>query len=223
MELVVAGHLLREHAAAVVLEDDEVAEQWDQPLRRTDALEQHAQLQRGHLGEPLTRDRAPRLEPLAPRRERAETRLGTVRDDEHLVHREQRGQLGLVGLELLPRRPDVGVLVGRVLELDDAEWQAVDEQHDIRAAGVLALGDGDLVDREEVVGGGVVIVDDGGLRVLDRVAVGAVPNVHAQDEQAVEGAIARFDGRALGAGQLAEGVVDRVSGQVGIEARESVL
>ena len=129
MELVVAGHLLHEHPAAVVLEDDEVAEQRQQPLRRADTLEEYAQLERGHFREALARDCAPRLEPLAPRREGAEARLRAVRDDEQLVHREQRGQLGLVGLELLPRRPDVGLLVGRVLELDHAERQAIDEQH----------------------------------------------------------------------------------------------
>ena len=222
VELVVAGHLLHEHAAAVVLEDDEVAEQREQPLRRADALEEHAQLQRGHLGEALARDRAPRLEPLPPRRERAEARLRAVRDDEQLVHREQRGQLGLVGLELLPRRPDVGLLVGRVLELDHAERQAVDEQHDVRAARVLALGDGDLVDRQEVVGGGAGVVDDGGLRAADRAAGGAVLDVHARDEHAVEGAVARLEGRALGPGQLAEGVVERVAGQVRVEPREGV-
>ena len=222
MELVVAGHLLHEHAAAVVLEDDEIAEQRQQPLRRADALEEYAQLQRGHLGEALARDRAPRLEPLAPCRERAEARLRAVRDDEQLVHREQRGQLGLVGLELLPRRPDVGVLVGRVLELDHAERQAVDEQHDVRAAGALALGDGHLVDREEVVGGGVGVLDHGGLRAADRAAGGAVLDVHARDEHAVEGAVARLEGRALGPRQLAVGVIERLEGQVRVEPRERV-
>ena len=205
VELVVAGHLLREHPAAVVLEDDEVAEQRQQPLRRADALKEHAQFQRGHLGEALARDRAPRLEPLLPRGEGPEARLGAVRDHQQLVHREQRGQLGLVGLELLPRRPDVGLLVGRILELDHAEGQAVDEQHDVGTAGVVALGDGHLVDREEVVGGGVGVVDDGGLVAADRASGGPVLDVHALDEHAVEGAVASLEGRALGPGQLAVG------------------
>ena len=92
----------------------------------------------------------------------------------------------------------------------------------VRAAGALALGDGDLVDREEVVGGGVGVVDDGGLVAADRAAGCAVLDVHARDEHAVEGAVARLEGRALGAGQLAEGVVERVKGQVRVEPRERV-
>ena len=93
---------------------------------------------------------------------------------------------------------------------------------DVRAAGVLALGHGDLVDREEVVGGGVGVVDDGGLVAADRAAGGAVLDVHARDEHAVEGAVARLEGRALGPGQLAEGVVERVEGQVRVEPCEGV-
>ena len=75
-----------------------------------------------------------------------------------------------------------------------------------QAARVLALGHRDLVDREEV--------DDGGLRAADGPAVRAVLDGHALDEHAVEGAVARLDRRAVGAGQLAEGVVERVVGQV---------
>ena len=212
MELVVASQLLLQHAASVVLEDDEVADQREQPLPIADALQQDAQLEWVDLLEALARHGAPRLEPLPPRGERAEPRLRAVRGDEQLIHREQRGQLGLVGLELLPRLADAGLLVGRVLELDHAERQAVDEQHDIGAAGVLALADGDLVDREEVVGARFVVVEDGGLRAADRAADGTVLDVHALDERAVEGAVARLDRRALRPGQLAVGVVERFEG-----------
>ena len=47
------------------------------------------------------------------------------------------GNSDLVGLELAPGGPDGGVLVGRVLDLDDREGQAVDEQDDIGPAGAL--------------------------------------------------------------------------------------
>jgi hypothetical protein len=44
-------------------------------------------------------------------------------------------------------RPDRGVLVGGVLELEDGQGEAVDEEHNVRPAGVLVLGDAELVDR----------------------------------------------------------------------------
>ncbi len=37
VELVIGGHLLRQHGAAVILEDDEVANERKQQLRRADA------------------------------------------------------------------------------------------------------------------------------------------------------------------------------------------
>ena len=48
------------------------------------------------------------------RGEGADAGLDPVGDDQRLVHAEQCGQLGLVGLELVPGGPDGGVLVGRV-------------------------------------------------------------------------------------------------------------
>ena len=68
----------------------------------------------------LALDGAPGLEPLLPRGEGADARLEAVGDDQQGVVREERGNLCLVGLKLLEGRPDGGVLVGRVLELDDA-------------------------------------------------------------------------------------------------------
>ena len=68
-----------------------------------------------------------------------------------------------VGLDLLPGRPHRGLLVRRVLELDQAQWKAVDEQHDVRPPLVLVLDDGELVDRQPVVVGGVLVVEDGDL------------------------------------------------------------
>ena len=85
-----------------------------------------------------------------------------------------------------------------------------------------ALGDHDLVDREEVVGGGVGVVDDGGLVAADRAPGGAVLDLHALDEHAMEGAVARLEGRAFGSCQLAEGVVERVDRQFRVEPRERV-
>ena len=146
-------------------------------------------------GERLPGYCAPGLEPLPPGRKRADACLGPVRDHERLVHGEQRRQLGLVSLKLLPRRPDGGVLVRRVLQLDDAQWQAVDQQRDVRPAGVSVLGDSELVDGQQVVvGGGIVEVHD-----PDLVAAHPSPRLpildrHAVDEHPVKGAVAGLEG-----------------------------
>ena len=51
MELVVARHLLNELAAALVLEDDEVADQVQEPALVEDASQQHLQLQHRAVGQ----------------------------------------------------------------------------------------------------------------------------------------------------------------------------
>ena len=107
------------------------------------------------------------------------------------------GSLGLVGLELLPGLLDRGVLVGGVLELDQAQGQAVDEEHDVGTAVVLVLDDGELVDREEVVRPRALEVDDLRRRPPHGTAGVAVLHRHAVDQHPVEGAVAGFERRAL--------------------------
>ena len=104
VELVIARHLLGERAAAVILERDEVADQREEPARFADAFEHHLELRQVRIGQALARDRAPGLEPLPPRGERADPRLRTVGDHKGRIHGEQRRQLGPVGLELSARR-----------------------------------------------------------------------------------------------------------------------
>ena len=79
MELVVARHLLDQHTAAVVFDDQEVAHEGQEA-----ALLKHAfdrDLQGGLRGgcQFLAADRPPRLEPLPPGRKRAQSRLDAVR------------------------------------------------------------------------------------------------------------------------------------------------
>ena len=107
-----------------------------------------------------------------------------------------------------------------VLQLDDRERQAVDEEHDVRPAVVLALDDGELVDRQPVVVLRVVEVDDARLRAGDRAVRAAVLDRDAVDEHPVEGAVALDQRRRVGRGQLAEGVVQRLGRQVGVEPGE---
>ena len=109
-----------------------------------------------------------------------------------------------------------------VLQLDDAQRQAVDEQHDIRAAGIPALGDGELVDRQPVVGGGVVEVDDMHLRPANASLAVTMLHSHAADEHPVEGSVAGLKARPFRSGELAIGVVQRIYRQAGIQLGKGV-
>ena len=220
VELVVAGHLLDQRAAAVVLEHDEVAEQRQQAARFADALDQYLQLRQVRVGQRLTRDRAPRLEPLPPGGQGADAGVESVRHHERGVEGEQRRDFRLVGLQLPPGGPDGGVFVGRVLQFDDRQRQAVDEQHHVGAALAPVFDHGELVDCQPVVVGRVVEVDDAGLGAAHRAVGVAVFHRHAVHDQAMERAVAGFQRGALRAGQLAAGVVQGIGGQVGIEAGE---
>ena len=82
VELVVTSHLLHKHATAIVLEDNEVAQQREQPLRCADLCQQYTQLRYGASLEAFIRDHTPRLEPLLARGEGAKARFGAIRDDE---------------------------------------------------------------------------------------------------------------------------------------------
>ena len=53
VELVIAGHLLDQRAAAVVLEHDEVPDELQEPLRQADALQQHLQLRHAQVRQRL--------------------------------------------------------------------------------------------------------------------------------------------------------------------------
>ena len=137
-------------------------------------------------------------------------------------HGEERGQFGLVRLKLLPRRPNGGVLVGGVLQFDDAQRQPVDEHRDVRPAGVPVLGDGELVDSQPVVVGRGLELDDSdlisahpsiGIPILDR---------HALDEHPVEGSVAGLQCRPFRAGELAEGIVQRGCWKARIQLGEGV-
>ena len=142
------------------------------------------------------------------RGEGADAGLDPVGDDQRLVHAEQCGQLGLVGLELVPGGPDGGVLVGRVFKLDDGEGQTVEEEHDIGAARIFVFADGELVDREPAIGVRILEINNARLRAADRAVLRGVFDCDAVYEQAMEGAVAGFQRGACRVGELAECVVE---------------
>ena len=216
VELVIAGHLLDERAA-VVLEDDEVAQQRQEAALLEDALDRHLQLRVEGRRQLLAVDGAPRLEPLPAGGERAEPRLHPIRHGEHGVAGEQRRQFRLVGLQLVERRPDGGVLVGRILELDHGQRQPVDEHHDVGPPRIAVLRDRELIDRRPRVGVRHIEVNHACLSAADGAVGGAVLNSHAVHQHAMEGSVARFQRRAFRPSQLPQRIVNRFVGQVVIE------
>src|SRR5690606_5181982 len=98
-----------------------VAQEVEQPALVEYAADQHLELAHRRGRERLALDGAPGHEALLVRRERADARLETIAYHEQFIEDEQRRQLVLVGLELLERVPDRGVLGRGVLELEQSE------------------------------------------------------------------------------------------------------
>ena len=203
VELVIACHFLDQFPAAVVIEDDEVPYQGEESRRLEYALQHHLKLGHVGVGQGLACDRSPRLEPFPARVEGANAGLEPIGDHQRLVHGEEGGKLRRVGLKLLPGGPDGCVLVDGVLQLYDSQGQAVDEQHDVRPAGIPVLRDGELVDGEEAVVGGVVEVDDADMRPANGAVLRSVLHRNAVDEHAVEGAVSGLQGGSIWVGQSA--------------------
>ena len=183
-------------------------------------FENHTELRQGRVGQPFAGNRAPWLEPFPASGQRADTRFQSVGHDQHGVEGKQRWDFGLIRLKLLERRPDRGVLVYGTLQLDDPQWQAVSEKHDVGPPLALVLDNSELIDGEPVVGFRVVEVKDVDLTAANPTVGVDVFYRHASDELPVEFAIASFQRRPDWACQLAQCIFERVVGEIGIEPGE---
>ena len=101
MELVVASHLLGQLPAVQVFEHDEVPDQVEETPLLEHPFEDHLQLGQVRWSIVATANRAPRLEPLLACADGADSRLYPIGDDQSRVGSEERGNLRLIGLELL--------------------------------------------------------------------------------------------------------------------------
>ena len=81
VELVVAGHLLDQLAAAVVVEDDEVPHQGEETLGIAGPFQENLKLRHGGISQFLAGDGAPGLEPLLAGGESPDAGGQTVGDD----------------------------------------------------------------------------------------------------------------------------------------------
>ena len=82
-----------------------------------------------------------------------------------------------------------GVLVAGVLQLDDGQGQAIDEQHYVGPAVVAVLDDRALVYCQPVVGVHVVEVDQPGDIAADAAVLASDFDRHAFDQIAVQAAV----------------------------------
>src|SRR6185369_4440520 len=97
-------------ATAIVLEDNEVANQIEKAARCEDALDNHLEFWKVSVGKAFARDRAPGLEPLPPSAKCANACIDPVGCNQYGVERKARRNFCLVCLELLEGRPDRRVL-----------------------------------------------------------------------------------------------------------------
>ena len=205
VELVIPGHLLNELPAPVVIEHDEVSQEGKEVALVADAFQHYLEFREVGGAGFLILHGFPGLEPLFPRGQGADPGVESVGGYKELVHREQGWEFGLVCLELLPGVPDVGVLVGGVLEFDDAERQAVQEEDYVRAAGGLILLDRELVDGQPVVGpltsdselGWVFEVDDGRGFSARRTIGPSDGDGHSAGDGMVKGPVPCLQGRSI--------------------------
>ena len=145
---------LETRATIGTTERDETAQERQQRARLEQPQHQHVQFQ-PPLGHLLAAQQAPARIASELRRQRAVARHRAVGNDVQQVAVEQLRDVRLVGLDLVPRRLDVGVQIGRILQLDHHQRQAVDEQYDVRPAHLQPV-HGELLHRQQVVGTGEV-------------------------------------------------------------------
>ncbi len=204
VELVISGHFLDEFPATVVIEYDEISEQRQEVGAVAHPFQHDWEL--GEVGGAwgIVVHGLPGLEPLLAGGQGADAGVEAVGYHQELVQGEQAGEFVLVGLELLPGVPDIGALIGRVLELDDADGQSVQEEDDIRPPGELVLLDGELVDGEPVVFVGVFEVDDSCGFSAHGPVVAPDGDGYSAGEGVVEGSVPGFQGRSVGVDQVPE-------------------
>ena len=154
MKLVVAGDFLDDRVA-VLFEKHKVADVVEEQFRRKKAAHHGFQFQLQAGTVVLVGDGAPGQHAFGIGRKRAHARRPAIADHQSFIAVEQVADLFLVGLQLVECVPDVGLLVGRVLQLQHRQGQAIDEDHQIAAPGLLVAGNGELVDHQELIVAGI--------------------------------------------------------------------
>ena len=130
--------------------DDEIAQDVEETRRRKHALEQHLE------GRPVRDDVTPvnglpRCIMLESASEGTHRRTGAIRDDCDDVGNEYTRDLTPISLDLVPGIAESGVLISRVLQLQQANGQTVEENEHVGSAVVAGLDNGELVESSPIV------------------------------------------------------------------------
>ena len=182
VELVVPGHLLRQDAAAVVLEHDEVADQREQ--RRRLKTPSSSTWSCGRLGSAsvspaIVRHGLNHSRPAVSAPMRASSPSDTT---SAALNVNSDGTSALYVWSCWNADQMVAFSSAGFFSSNDGERQAVDEQHEVGPPFVFVLDDGELVDREPVVVVGVVEVEHANLRAADPAFGVEVLHRHAGNE-----------------------------------------
>ncbi len=96
-------------------------------------------------------NRFPSHEPRKVRRQTSGLAFHAVGDDADGIVIEESRNNRFIGLDLLKRAPDSGLVICCVLQLYNNEWQAVDEKQYVWTFVLIILYDGKLIDSEELI------------------------------------------------------------------------
>ena len=160
VELVIACHLLGEGVAAVVIENDEVADEREKAVGLKNTLQHHLKLGHARVCQSLTGDGAPGLEPLPAGGQRADAGLGPVRDHQRLFIENRVGSSDLYVCNCCHAVQMVASSSAGFLSSMTPRGRPLTKEHHIRPAGTLILPDGELVDGQPVVVGRFVEIKD---------------------------------------------------------------
>ena len=103
-------------------------------------------------------------------------------------------------------RPDGGVLIGGILELDDRQRQAIDKDDQIRAAVDMVFQNGKLIDHQPIIIVGIFKIDQPDLIAFDAAIFGSIFNFDAIREHFMERTVVADQGGRRGTRHLAEGI-----------------
>ncbi|MCP9840248.1 hypothetical protein KBY93_06310 [Synechococcus sp. J7-Johnson] len=135
---------------------------------------------------------------------------------------KERGNLGFVGLQLGVGAPDGGAFSSGVLELDQAQGQAVEEHHQVGTAVVLAVADAELIHHQPVVGAGISEIHQPHMVAGDAAIGPGVFHWNPLPQQAVEGAVRLHQRRRGQAQQLAQGLLTGLFGDGRVELADGL-
>ncbi|GIW98692.1 MAG: hypothetical protein KatS3mg111_2025 [Pirellulaceae bacterium] len=215
-ELVVGRDLLDDVAGAFVFfKRDAVPQIVDQPRRLEQSLDQNFQNVMSRIA--VIFDRSPRREAVVVGGQGTDARGIAIADRQQLVVDEQRWNVLLVVLQLAIGLPQVGLLVGGILQFNDGNRQAVQKDNQIRPPCRVAAFDGELIDHQQVVVLRSSKIDQPCLVAACFARLGSILDIDSVGQQPVEPTVVLDQRRFRRPSDDANGLLDGIVRQVRID------